>query len=51
MLFIVLEQENLLDFEHDVNKAVEKGFEIVNCSEGTRPDGRHVYAAFLFKKK
>ena len=51
MVFVVLEQENILDFEHDVNSAVEKGFEIINCSEGSRPDGRHVYVAFLYKKK
>lgn len=50
MVFMVVEQENILDFEHDVNSAVEKGFEIINCSEGTRSDGRHVYVAFLYKK-
>jgi len=50
MVFVVLEQENILDFEHDVNSAVEKGFEILNCSEGSRLDGRHVYVAFLYKK-
>lgn len=46
MVFVVFEQENLLDFEHDVNSAVEKGFEIVNCTEGSRQDRRHVYVAF-----
>jgi len=51
MVFVVLEQDNILDFEHDVNSAVKKGFEIINYSEGSRPDGRHVYVAFLFKKK
>ncbi|UCG04157.1 MAG: hypothetical protein JSW11_09255 [Candidatus Heimdallarchaeota archaeon] len=51
MVFVVLEHEILLDFEQDVNSAVERGFKIVNCSEGTRSDGRHVYVAFLYKKK
>ncbi|MFX1508567.1 MAG: hypothetical protein ACFFDC_20995 [Promethearchaeota archaeon] len=51
MVFIVLEHENLLDFEHDVNSAVEQGFNIISCSEGVRPDGRHLYVAFLYKKK
>jgi hypothetical protein len=51
MVFVVLEQENLLDFEHDVNSAVGKGFTIVSCTEGVRPDGRHLYTAFLHKKK
>ena len=51
MLFVVLEQENLLNFEQDVNRALDKGFELINCSEGSRPDGRHLYVAFLAKKK
>ncbi len=50
MKFIIIEQSNGMHFVENVNKALEDGFEIINCSEGLRSDGRHVFVAFLIHK-